>query len=122
MELHNSFIRLYPGAVPAGTILWLRDYGKAAEQSQVWARCDGRELSIAQYPDLFEVIGHRYGREPEVLHVRQQAPLWKRLFGIQTHVVEVLNPRYRPGVFRLPDIRNGALPLACQNGSESNGN
>lgn len=122
MKKQMLFIRLYPGAVPAGTMLWLRDYGLVASHSHVWAQCDGRELSIAQYPDLFERIGHMYGKEPEKIHVRQQAPLWKRLFGIQTHVVEVPNPRYRPGVFRLPDIRNGALPLACQNGSESNGN
>lgn len=122
MKEQMLFIRLYPGAVPAGTMLWLRDYGLVASQSHVWAQCDGRELSIAQYPDLFERIGHDYGREPETIHIRQQAPLWKRVFGVQTHIVEVPNPRYRPGVFRLPDVRNGALPLASHIKALRNGN
>jgi len=108
MEQFAIFIRLYPGAVPVGTTLALRDYGKLSEASQCWARCDGRELSIAQYPDLFDKIGHTYGKEPETLHVRQQAPFWKRLFGVQTHVVEMPNPLYRPGVFRLPNLSASA--------------
>ncbi len=39
-----------------------------------WMACDGRSLPVQQYPELFNVLGYRYGGKDEVFNIPDIPP------------------------------------------------
>lgn len=75
--------------------------------------CDGVTLQIAEYPELFEIIGMTYSPEPFVYtHYRLQ---WlRRMLHLPLYRCDY-NPEALPqGMFRLPLLTPRVLPNAAE--------
>lgn len=60
-DLYEIFSRLYPGAYGSAHIIGeIITYGGTAIPDG-WLECDGRELLISEYSDLYSVIGDTWG-------------------------------------------------------------
>lgn len=82
---------------PAGTIL------PATGVPDGWLPCDGRFLSVEEYPELYMAIGDSFCpnwicRQPTFWES------WKILFGVDVDL-KIPNPEYREGMFRIPYLR-----------------
>lgn len=66
--------------------------------------CDGSSYRVEDYPQLYEVIGDNYC--PKTIYRYDRAPWWRRLLGTPYIPIAIPNPDYRPGMFRVPDLRN----------------
>ena len=73
----------------------------AGRPSAGWLECDGRFLPVSGYPGLFAAIGNTYCPR-EIPH-----PAWwaRALRWTGLAKPAILNPEYRPGSFRIPDLR-----------------
>lgn len=67
------------GAPPVGTILAFGGPATSVPETQGWILCDGRELAVADFPQLHDILGTAWGTGRS------------------------------PGVFRLPDLRGRFL-------------
>lgn len=65
--------------------------------------CDGTELKIDDYPELFRVIGDSYQRP--YYHDDSWIRKLLRDIGFNVPVKKVKNPNYREGYFKLPDLK-----------------
>src|SRR3546814_7156694 len=89
----SPFIRAVPGS---GAVVGAVCYVPTLEPG--WLPCDGSYQKIADYPDLYAVMGDVYC-PPEI----DRTGLWdrlRRLVGLKPR--RMPNPDYRPGFFRLP--------------------
>lgn len=103
MELCSYIRTVGDGIYPVGMVC----FAPIDHQSSEWVKADGRYLSVDAYHELFEVIGNRYCKPilreevpPGFIErLRRAIPLKPRV-----EYVEVENPEYRKGYFRLPQL------------------
>ena len=53
------------GATPVGAVIAYAGATDTNLEAQGWMLCDGRTLEAALYPELFAVLGYRYGGSAE---------------------------------------------------------
>lgn len=59
----DEWVRVTPGTV-GDMKLSLR-----TEDHHGWMKCDGRELEVSEYPELFEMIGYQFGGEENIFQL-----------------------------------------------------
>ena len=59
IQTEGDFVGL--GIVPIGTVVPYAGGGPRLSENNGWLKCDGRSLSVDDYPDLFKAITHIYG-------------------------------------------------------------
>ncbi|NEM18241.1 tail fiber protein [Escherichia coli] len=91
------------GLQPVGT-LWPIAKDSLLLYTDAYMECDGRTLKAADYPELFAVLGQKYGPFPTVL-APSRAPRWlQKIFRFADR--RVPNPHWSSDVFALPDLRS----------------
>lgn len=96
------------GAIPVGTI-----HNYIGDVPANWMEVDGRKLSVAEYEQLYNVIGDTYCPKTMVEYLPLNFLQWvcQTLgFHVQSIPIVVPNPDYTPGMFRLPDLRGMYFP------------
>lgn len=71
--------------------------------SDGWLEAAGQFVPVDEYQELYEVIGDGYCPKMETALIA--IPWWKLPFTLTRPMEKVPNPKYRPGMFRIPDIR-----------------
>lgn len=77
-----------------------------------WLALDGTFKCVESHRDLYAMIGDRYC--PPTITETLPMPVWKAaltLFGFRfpPAIRRIANPDYRPGFFRLPDLRSRTI-------------